>query len=204
MKIVLASGNPGKIKELQSFLTTFSLEVVSQQSLGVEDIPETGLTFVENALLKARHASRITSLPALADDSGLVVPALQGAPGIYSARYAGPKATSEDNIKKLLIELEQKPEQDRNAFFYCILVFLLHEQDPTPLICEGIWQGAIARSRFGSGGFGYDPVFYVTSENKNAAELPITIKNKISHRGLALKALMTKLPHKIKQEPSHE
>ncbi|HVY53408.1 MAG TPA: RdgB/HAM1 family non-canonical purine NTP pyrophosphatase [Gammaproteobacteria bacterium] len=200
MKVVLASNNSGKIQELQDFFVDFSIELIPQGKLGVEEVAETGFSFVENALIKARNACRKTGLAALADDSGLVVSALKGAPGIYSARYAGPKASSIDNIQKLLFQLEQQPECDRKAFFYCVLVFMLHEQDPTPLICEGIWQGSILKAITGSGGFGYDPIFYVPEQGKSAAELPIEIKNQISHRGLALQALLAKLPYKIKQE----
>jgi XTP/dITP diphosphohydrolase len=171
MKIILASHNAGKIKEFQTLLAPFDLTVVPQAAMGVEEVPETGLTFVENAIIKARHACQVTGLPALADDSGLHVNVLRGAPGIYSARYAGEKATSEACIEKLLYELRETPNENRGASFHCVLVYMSHALDPTPLICHGSWQGTIVTERHGQGGFGYDPIFFVASENKTAAEL---------------------------------
>lgn len=200
MKIVFASGNAGKLKELQTALEPFDITILPQASLGVTDIAETGLTFVENAILKARHASQQTGLPAIADDSGLEVDALQGAPGIYSARYAGDKANAKDNINKLLQALVSVPEQQRQANFYCVLVFLAHANDPTPLICEGIWRGVITKQPSGENGFGYDPVFFDPRENCCAAELPLAKKNTISHRGQALQQLINKLNITVKSE----
>lgn len=197
MKVVLASNNTGKIIELSDALKQFQIELIPQSQLGVTEIEETGLSFIENALIKARYASRITGLPAFADDSGLVVPKLNGAPGIYSARYAGISATANDNINKLLAALKDVPDKDRVAYFYCVLVFILHDHDPIPLICDGIWSGIIAKEAIGSSGFGYDPIFYDPSLQKTAAELVLAHKNKISHRGIALQQLKTKLAERI-------
>lgn len=197
MKVVLASNNSGKIREFRELLQHFHIDLIPQRELGVEEIEETGLTFIENALIKARHASRITGLPAIGDDSGLAVIALQGAPGIYTARYAGPNATSADNIQKLLSELKQVPDDRRQAYFHCVLVYLSHPNDPIPLVCDGSWQGMILREPQGTGGFGYDPVFYVPSEKKSSAELPPDIKNTLSHRGIALRSLLKLLPEKL-------
>lgn len=190
MDVVFASSNLGKIRELEMLLKDFHLTLIPQTKLGVSDAVETGLTFIENALIKARHACKTTGLPALADDSGLAVNALQGAPGIYSARYAGPNADATANIKKLLLALRDVPAQKRQAAFHCVLVYMSHANDPTPFICHGIWHGSILQEPQGQGGFGYDPVFFVTSENKSAAELPEQTKNHLSHRGQALRQLM--------------
>ncbi|MEW9799333.1 RdgB/HAM1 family non-canonical purine NTP pyrophosphatase [Alteromonas sp. CYL-A6] len=187
-KIVLATGNPGKVREFASLFEAFDVDIVPQKSLGVSDADETGTTFVENAIIKARHAARETGLPAIADDSGLVVEALKGAPGIYSSRFAGVGASDDDNIDKLLRELGSTRE--RNAHFFCTLVFMRHGDDPVPLMSQGRWSGRILTERSGEGGFGYDPVFYVPSENKTAAELEKARKNTISHRGQALRALL--------------
>lgn len=197
MKIVLASSNPGKIRELQEMLQALPIEIVPQSALGVSDADETGLSFIENAIIKARHAADITGLPAIADDAGIAVAALDGAPGIYSARYAGTKASSAENIQKLLTALENVPDGQRQACFYCVLAFVNHAKDPTPLICEGVWHGTILREPSGQGGFGYDPIFYVPSEGKSAAELTPAVKNRISHRGLALQSLLQKIPGKL-------
>ena len=196
MKIVLASNNSGKIREFQILLKNFPLEIISQASLGVDEIEETGLSFIENALLKARHAAQQTGLPAIADDSGLCVAALDGAPGIYSARYAGIKATDADNINTLLTNLESVPDDKRQAFFYCVLVYLNHAKDPVPLVCAAKWTGMILRQPQGEDGFGYDPIFYLPTEKKTAAELPLTEKNNISHRGMALQLLLQLLSEK--------
>jgi XTP/dITP diphosphohydrolase len=197
MKIVLASSNKGKINEFQSILSPLDIELIPQSALGVSDADETGLTFVENAILKARHAATVTGLPALADDSGLAVAALHGAPGIYSARYAGKDSNAANNIQKLLAELHGIPADRRQAEFICVLAFVAHANDPVPLICEGKWIGRILEQPTGDKGFGYDPVFFVPSENKSAAELPPTIKNTISHRGKALQFLIKQLPEKL-------
>lgn len=196
-KVVFASSNAGKIRELSEMLRDHRIQVIPQRELGVEDIEETGLSFVENAILKARHAAKVTQLPAIADDSGLSVAALNGAPGIYSARYAGNDANPQNNIKKLLNELKDVPEAKRQAQFHCVLVFMLHANDPTPIICDGIWQGSILHSPRGDKGFGYDPVFLVPGENKSSAELPPEIKNQMSHRGKALQLLLKQWPSNV-------
>lgn len=197
MKVVLASNNKGKISELQSLLQPFEIELIPQGDLGVGEVAETGLTFVENAIIKARYACEKTGLPAIADDSGLSVPALNGAPGIYSARYAGEDGNAANNIRKLLAAMQELPESSRDASFQCVLVYLSHALDPTPLICHGIWHGTVLLKPHGSKGFGYDPIFYVPSENKSAAELTQETKNKLSHRGKALRLLIQKLHEKL-------
>lgn len=189
-KVVLATGNPGKVRELAALLAAFGLDVVPQTDLGVESAEETGLTFIENAILKARHAADITGLPAIADDSGLAVDALGGAPGIYSARYAGVDASDQQNLDKLLIAMDNISDGERQAQFHCVLVYVRHAADPTPLVFHGSWAGEIARSSAGQGGFGYDPVFYVPELNKTAAELSKDEKRAVSHRGKALKLLL--------------
>jgi len=191
--LVLASGNRGKLAEFQQLLQGVGFNVVPQTALQVPDIEETGLSFVENAILKARNAARHTALPALADDSGLEVDALRGAPGIYSARFARVGASDAQNNAKLLELLRDKPESERGARFRCVLVFMRHAEDPTPVICEGAWEGRILESPRGEKGFGYDPLFYVPSEKLSAAELPAELKNCISHRGQALAKLLTTL-----------
>ncbi|MEL4012817.1 XTP/dITP diphosphatase [Dryocola clanedunensis] len=189
-KVVLATGNAGKVRELADLLQDFGLDVVAQTELGVESAEETGLTFIENAILKARHAAQITGLPALADDSGLAVDVLGGAPGIYSARYAGEDASDQQNLEKLLATLKDVPEEQRKAQFHCVLVYMRHAEDPTPLVFHGSWVGVITREAAGAGGFGYDPIFFVPSEGKTAAELTRDEKRAISHRGQALKLLL--------------
>ncbi len=195
--IVLASSNAGKLREFNQLLGGLHIEVLPQSRFNVSDADETGLTFVENALLKARHAAQHTGLPALADDSGLEVDALQGAPGIYSARYAGPGASDAANLEKLLGALKDVPEQNRGARFQCVLVYLRHALDPTPLICQGSWEGRILREPRGANGFGYDPVFYVPTHSLSAAELSPEIKNSLSHRGQALRQLLAGLTGRV-------
>lgn len=190
---MLATGNPGKAKELSGLLAASGYEVVPQSDFGVPEAEETGLTFVENAILKARNAAAHTGLPAIADDSGLEVDALNGAPGIYSARYAGPGGDAGANIDKLLRAMEAIPDAERGARFHCVLVYLRHADDPSPVIAEGSWEGRILRARRGDGGFGYDPVFYVPTHDMSAAELEKAEKNRISHRGLALQGLHARL-----------
>lgn len=190
-KIVLASGNPGKVKEFANLFAEQQVSVVPQKDLGVKDVPETGTTFVENAIIKARHAAKQTGLPAIADDSGLVVNALGGAPGIYSARFAGEQASDSDNIELLLSRLGN--EADRRAHFMCTLVFMRHADDPVPLISQGHWHGLITSQMTGHGGFGYDPVFYVPSQECTAAELESKKKNAISHRGQAMAFLLQQM-----------
>lgn len=194
-KVVLATGNAGKVRELASLLRDFGLGIVAQTELDVESAEETGLTFIENAILKARHAASITGLPAIADDSGLAVDALGGAPGIYSARYAGVDASDRQNLEKLLVALNDVPDGQRQAQFHCVLVYLRHADDPTPLVFHGVWPGEITRAPAGEGGFGYDPIFYVPSEGKTAAELTREEKSAISHRGQALKQLLEAMQH---------
>lgn len=189
MKWVLASGNAGKLVEIREVLADSPVELVAQDELGIGDAEETGATFVENAILKARHAARISGLPALGDDSGLCVDALAGAPGLLSARYAGEHGNSAANIAKLLDALKDVPEAARSAHFFCIIVLLRHPDDPAPLIAEGRWQGRILEAPRGHGGFGYDPIFFDPSRNASAAELEATMKNRISHRGQALARL---------------
>ncbi len=191
-KIVLATGNAGKVKEFASLFAPLNIEVVPQSEFNLSSVAETGTTFVENAIIKARHAARETGLPAIADDSGLVVNALKGAPGIYSARYAGEKATASDNIDHLLAALGDD-EQARAAHFQCVLVMMRHGDDPIPLISEGQWHGSITRQRHGEGGFGYDPVFYVDAFKCTAAELEKSQKNSVSHRGQAMQKLLQQL-----------
>ncbi len=192
-KVVLATGNAGKVRELASLLNDFGLEVVAQTELGVGSVEETGLTFIENAILKARHAASVTGLPAIADDSGLAVDYLGGAPGIYSARYAGEDASDQQNLEKLLVALQEVPDAQRRAQFHCVLVYMRHADDPTPIVCHGSWPGIITREAAGSGGFGYDPIFFVPSEGKTAAQLTREEKSAISHRGRALTQLLEAL-----------
>jgi len=191
-KIVLASGNKGKLREFSALFSKLDFKILPQSDFDVPDIEETGLSFVENAILKARNACVHTGLPAIADDSGIEVDALQGAPGIYSARFAGNSATDKDNLHKLLDALSDIPEKERTARFQCLLVFMRHEKDPTPLICQGTWEGRILRAPQGENGFGYDPVFYVPTNDCTSAELAAEVKNKISHRGQALATLLGK------------
>lgn len=194
-EIVLATSNPGKIRELKDLLSGYHCH--SQKDFAVDSPEETGHTFIENALLKARHACRITGKPALADDSGLVVPALHGEPGIFSARYAGANATDAENIARLTTTLQEHNIKAPQAFFYCAIALLLHAEDPMPLIACGKIAGLIIEEARGSGGFGYDPVFYIPSQNCTAAELPKDVKNQISHRGLALKELRQQLKERL-------
>ena len=192
-EIILASGNPGKVREINQLLATLELHVTPQSEHGVTDVEETGLTFVENAILKARNAAAHTGLPAIADDSGIEVDALNGAPGIYSARYAGAGASDEANLQKLLAALGDVPEAERTARFQCVMVYMKHGEDPTPLICQGTWEGRILLEPRGNNGFGYDPVFYVPTHDCASAELEPEVKNTLSHRGQALRKLLAAL-----------
>ncbi|QBY05055.1 XTP/dITP diphosphatase [Thalassotalea sp. HSM 43] len=192
-KIVLATGNKGKVKELAELLAKQHIEVLPQSDFNVADVAETGTTFVENAIIKARHAAKITGLPAIADDSGLEVDYLQGAPGIYSARYAGEGANDQDNNAKLLQALHGVPSEQRTARFQCVLVFMRHGDDPTPIICQGTWEGEITSEAHGEQGFGYDPLFWVAQHQQTSAQLPREIKNTLSHRGKALQQLVKAL-----------
>lgn len=196
---VLASGNSGKLSEIQALLAPSSIEVLPQSEFGVESIEETSTTFVENALLKARHVAAATSLPTIADDSGLVVDALAGAPGINSARFAGPDNQDYDNVTKLLALLKDVADEKRSAQFYCVIVALVAPQNPFPLIGSGIWPGLITRKPRGKLGFGYDPVFFDPELKATAAELPSEVKNRVSHRGRALSEIqfaLATLPRK--------
>ncbi len=192
-KIVLATGNKGKVTELQQLLEPFSWQLIAQTELAVSDADETGLTFIENALIKARHAAQQTGLPALADDSGLAVAALGGEPGIYSARYAGPGANDSANIDKLLKRMAAVPAGERQASFHCVLAFMRHAEDPCPIVCHGQWHGSIAEQPQGEYGFGYDPIFWVADHNCTAAQLPPQQKRLLSHRAKALQQLLTQL-----------
>ncbi|MCX7121409.1 MAG: RdgB/HAM1 family non-canonical purine NTP pyrophosphatase [Gammaproteobacteria bacterium] len=190
LQIVLATSNEGKIAEFQSMLKILPIEWIPQSEFSIPDAEETGKTFIENAILKARHAAKISGLPALADDSGLVVDALDGAPGVYSARYAGENATSDQRNQKLLDEMKDVDDGERGASYHCVLALVEYEDDPVPLICHGIWEGSILRAPRGNNGFGYDPIFYVTSHHCSAAELTTDEKNHISHRGQVVDQLI--------------
>ncbi len=191
-KIVMASGNAGKIREIAQLFAHLEVMIVPQADYGVSDAAETGTTFAENAIIKARHAAAVTGLPAIADDSGLAVDALDGRPGVYSARYAGPDATDDGNIDKLLDELSGVPEDARDAAFHCVACFVF-SADAEPLLGKGIWRGRILSARRGAGGFGYDPVFFDPQSGKAAAELTADDKNARSHRGQAMRALAESL-----------
>ena len=192
-KIVIASGNSGKLREFQDLLGGCGFEVLPQSHFNVSDVAETGTTFVENAIIKARHACKITGLPAIADDSGIEVDALQCRPGVYSARYAGAGANDQLNNEKLLKELAGVPGEKRTARYHAVLAFMRHADDPTPLLCHGIWEGVILTAPRGDNGFGYDPLFLVPSHQCASAELDKAEKNRISHRGQAMQQLLEKL-----------
>ncbi|AWL12748.1 XTP/dITP diphosphatase [Saliniradius amylolyticus] len=190
---VMATGNPGKVRELNRLLSPLNVNLRVQSEFDVPEAAETGTTFVENAIIKARNACEATGLPAVADDSGLVVPNLGGAPGVISSRYAGEKAGDDENVRKLLRELVKTDDKERQAKFVCVMVMMRHANDPTPIITQGEWFGSIAHERQGNGGFGYDPVFWVSEYNCTAAELSAEVKNRISHRGKATQKLIGKL-----------
>lgn len=192
-KIVLASGNKGKLKEFAEMFAPLDIEVVPQSEFDVPEVEETGLSFVENAILKARNAAYHTGLPAIADDSGIEVDYLLGAPGIYSARYSGPNATDESNLQALLYALQDVPEKERAGRYQCVLVMMRHSKDPTPLIAQASWEGGILEQKSGEGGFGYDPIFWVPEHQCSAAELSAEQKHAISHRGKAMRELFTLL-----------
>ncbi len=192
-KIVLASNNAGKIREINSLLSQQDFEVLPQKDFTPDEAVEDGLSFVENAIKKARFACKASGLPAIADDSGIEVDALQGAPGIYSARFAGENATDQENLEKLLTDLKDIEDENRTARFQCVMVFMEHENDPTPIICQGSWEGRILKTPQGDNGFGYDPVFFVPEDNCSSAELSADRKNDLSHRGKALKLMTTAL-----------
>lgn len=192
-RVVLASSNPGKLREFAALLEPFALQLIPQGQLGIHPATETGTTFVENALLKARHAAHHAHLPALADDSGLEVDALGGRPGVWSARFAGDRASDEDNLRRLLAELLEVPDEFRQARYQCVILFVRAASDHAPLIAHGTWEGRIARTPRGHAGFGYDPVFIPAGEQRTAAELSSAAKNTVSHRGQALRALVAML-----------
>lgn len=197
MRVVLATGNPGKLQELRAMLEPLAIEVAPISQFTRTAVPETGLTFVENAIIKARHAARLAKLPAIADDSGLEVDALQGAPGIYSARYAGEHASDEENLRKLLATLSARKAAERTARYCCALVYMRWETDPFPLISQASWEGRIAEAPRGSGGFGYDPIFELPQRAITVAELPAEEKNQLSHRGQALRGLVAQLQREV-------
>ena len=194
-KIILATHNPGKLAEFRSLFIKLNLEFVAQNNLGISPPEETGITFLENAITKARNASKLGDLPSIAEDSGLVVPALNGAPGIYSARYAGNDATDEMNNHKLITELRKKAHLPnyRNAYFYCCMVFVENSRDPTPLVATGKWCGNIIDEPRGNNGFGYDPHFVIDRTKSTSAELDVAAKSRMSHRGIATRELIQKL-----------
>ncbi len=194
-RLVLASGNPGKLRELSALLGDLGYELSAQSEFDVPEVAETGTTFVENAIIKARHAAELTGLPALADDSGIEVDALAGAPGVYSARFAGPGSSDADNNALLVEKLRDIPPDRRSARYRAVIVLIHHAADPSPLICEGSWEGMIRLEPAGTGGFGYDPYFYLPELGCTSAELSAEDKNRLSHRGQALAELKRRLEH---------
>jgi XTP/dITP diphosphohydrolase len=198
VRVVLASGNSGKLRELGSLLAPFGFDLVSQSTLGLQTPPETGTTFAENALLKARHAAAMTNLPALADDSGIEVDALGGRPGIYSARYAGEGASDQANLRKMLDEMREIPASQRTARYRCVIAFVTTATDSAPILATGTWEGTLISEPKGLGGFGYDPIFVPGGLDRTAAELGAGEKNSLSHRGQALRALVTELQNRRK------
>ena len=189
-QVVLASNNKGKVREINAVLEELSIKVTPQSEFNVEEAEETGLSFVENALIKARNAAEHTNHPAIADDSGIEVPALDGRPGIYSARYAGIGASDEENLNKLISDIKDLSEEDRMAQFVCVMVYMRHANDPIPVISQGIWKGTLLSKPRGKNGFGYDPIFFVPTHDCCSAELSPEVKNQISHRGQALRQLV--------------
>lgn len=196
---VLASGNPGKLREFAELLGELDLKVVPQSQYNVDAAAETGLSFIENALIKARHAARISGLPALADDSGIAVDALHGAPGIYSARYAGEGASDMDNLNKLIAAIEPLPANERVARYHCVIAYMRHAEDPVPVIASGTWEGRLITEPRGRNGFGYDPIFYLDSHDGTAAEIEPDVKHRLSHRGQALRGLWQQLTGEMQQ-----
>ncbi len=193
MRIVLATNNGGKIRELQALLAPLHIEVLPKSQFTRDEVAETGNTFVENALIKARHAAHASGLPAIADDSGIEVDALHGAPGIFSARYAGEYASDADNLNKLLDAMQSVPDELRTARYQCALVYVRDASDTQPLCCEASWEGSITRAPTGEGGFGYDPIFWLSEYQQTAAQIPATLKNQLSHRAKALQQLLSLL-----------
>ncbi len=191
--MVLATSNAGKLREIRQILSGIDISVFPQSEFEIPDADETGITFIENALIKARHASRLAGLPAIADDSGLEVDALDGAPGVWSACYAGQGATDAANLEKLLLNLKDIPDARRGARFHCLMVYLKHPDDPTPIVCHGVWEGRVLFEPRGENGFGYDPIFFVPTHDCSSAQLPPEVKNALSHRGQALRQLLQRL-----------
>jgi XTP/dITP diphosphohydrolase len=200
MRVVLATGNPGKVQELRALLEPLAIEAVPLSQFTRESVPETGLTFIENAIIKARHAAQLARMPAIADDSGLEVDALHGAPGIYSARYAGEHASDDDNLRKLLTVLAGRKAAERTGRYCCALVYMRWAEDPFPLISQATWEGRIADAPRGSGGFGYDPIFELPQRALTVAELPAAQKNLLSHRGQALRGLVAQLKQEVARD----
>ena len=196
--MVLATGNPGKLRQFSELLVRSGLTLVRQSDFGIEPPPETGSTFVENSLIKARNAARLSGLPAIADDSGIEVDALGGRPGLYSARYAGEGASDDQNLRKMLLEMENVPSLERTARYRSIIVYLSSADDPSPLIGEGVWEGVIATSPRGTGGFGYDPIFIPRGAVHTAAEMPVNERNEQSHRGQASRSFLAQLGSRIR------
>lgn len=197
MRVVLATGNPGKVQELRTMLEPLAIEIVPLSQFTREAVPETGLTFVENAIIKARYAAQLARMPAIADDSGLEVDALHGAPGIYSARYAGDQASDDDNLRKLLAVLAGRKAAERTGRYCCALVYMRWAEDPFPLISQATWEGRIVDAPRGTGGFGYDPIFELPQRALTVAELPTAEKNLLSHRGQALRGLVAQLKQEV-------
>jgi XTP/dITP diphosphohydrolase len=197
MKVLLATSNTGKLNEMEALLKGLPITLMPPTSFNIPVPQEKGLSFIENALIKARHGALLSELPCIADDSGIAVDALGGAPGIYSARYAGKRATDEDNIKKLLQAIDFVPDEERQARFHCAIAYVTHAKDPIPLIFQGQWEGIITREPRGTNGFGYDPVFFIPELNKTAAELTTELKNKLSHRSIALAQLIKHLSKQV-------
>jgi XTP/dITP diphosphohydrolase len=197
-RVVLATGNPGKLRQFSELLGASGLALVRQSDFGIDPPPETGNTFLENSLLKARNAAQLTGLPAIADDSGIEVDALGGRPGLFSARYAGEGASDDQNLRKMLLELESVPPANRSARYRSIIVFLASADDPAPLIGEGVWEGAIATAPRGTGGFGYDPIFIPRGDTRTAAELPTEERNEHSHRGQAARTFLAQLSERVR------
>jgi XTP/dITP diphosphohydrolase len=194
--VVLASGNVGKLREMSTLLEPLGFDLVTQSSLGIQPVAETGTTFIENALIKARHAARVAQLPAISDDSGIEVDGLGGRPGVHSARFAGENATDHENLQKLLAEMHGVHPEFRQARYHCVIVFVREANDPDPVIAHGKWEGALALEPRGTGGFGYDPIFLPAGLHSTAAQLAPEEKNKISHRAQALLALVAELREK--------
>jgi len=192
-RVVLASSNAGKLREMSALLAPLGLELVNQKALGIDSVEETGTTFIENALLKARHAAGKANLPAIADDSGIEVDALEGRPGVYSARFAGENATDEDNLRKVLTEMHDVPAEFRQARYHCVIVFVRDASDRDPIVAHGTWEGQLGTQPRGTGGFGYDPIFIPAGMHNTAAQLAPEQKNSVSHRAQALRALVAEL-----------